>query len=197
MTGVVLAGGLAKRMGGVDKGLVEVGGRPMVEHVLAALRPQVSDVLISANRNQARYTAYGHSVIMDAMPGFAGPLAGIASAMAAARTPLLLVVPCDGPRLPTDLGARLHAALSEAGADIAVVHDGDRLQQLFALIRTRLLTELQAYLDAGGRGVERWYTGQHLAAADFSEVPHAFVNLNDHAERERLDRDMDTNKEPT
>ena len=99
VTGVILAGGLARRMGGVDKGLVELAGRPMIEHVLDALRPQVGPLLINANRNLDRYSAYGHPLINDTLAGYLGPLAGVLSAMQRLVTGYLVTVPCDAPRL--------------------------------------------------------------------------------------------------
>lgn len=187
VTGAVLAGGRGRRMGGVDKGWVEMGGRPLVAHVLQALRPQVGTVLISANRNQARYAACGHAVVADEIQDYAGPLAGIASAMAAASTPWLLVVPCDGPCLPPDLAVRLYAA--RADAEIAAAYDGQRLQPLFALLDIRLLRDLRHWLDSGGRGVESWYANHRLARVDFSDKPAAFVNLNDPEQCAQMDRD--------
>ena len=116
LTGLILAGGQARRMGGQDKGLIPLAGRPLIAWVIAALAPQVGRILISANRNQAAYAAFGHPVIGDEaggteLTGFQGPLAGIAAAMTRMETPWLLTLPCDAPLAPTDLASRLAAAL--------------------------------------------------------------------------------------
>ena len=143
ITGVVLAGGRGRRMGSIDKGLIELGAAAMVVHVVTRLRPQVREVLVNANRNAARYAELtGCRVVADATGDYAGPLAGMASAMAVADTPLLLTAPCDSPLLAADLAARLHAALRAAHAEISVAHDGERLQPVFALLHTSLAASL-------------------------------------------------------
>lgn len=188
VTGVVLAGGRARRMGGADKGLLPLAGRPMVEHVLAALAPQVAGVLISANRNRERYAALGHPVVADRMGEHEGPLAGVASAMRAARTPYLLVVPCDSPLLPADLAERLCRALEQAGAELSVAHDGERMQPVFALLSCTLLPSLLAYLDGGGRKVDAWYAERRLVLADFAGQAEAFLNVNTPGDRAAIER---------
>ena len=110
---IVLAGGQARRMGGRDKGLLPFAGRPLVEWAIESLAPQVSTLLISANRNLDAYGAYGFPVVADLEQGFQGPLAGILSAMRAARTAWILTLPCDGPQPPPDLGARLAQAVAQ------------------------------------------------------------------------------------
>jgi molybdopterin-guanine dinucleotide biosynthesis protein A len=124
ITGVILAGGEGRRLGGVDKGLQELRGRPMVQWVLERLAPQVDTVLISANRNLQRYAAFGCPVLPDRIPDFAGPLAGLHAALTQAATPLVATVPCDSPFLPADLVARLHAALMADQAELAVARAG-------------------------------------------------------------------------
>src|SRR5919197_5324771 len=111
VSGIVLAGGLGRRMGGVDKGLQLLHGRPMIAHVLARLAPQVDEIVINANQNLERYAAFGHRVVSDRISGFAGPLAGLHAGLEAISQPLALTVPCDSPFLPSDLVARLHAEL--------------------------------------------------------------------------------------
>lgn len=187
ITAIILAGGRATRMGGADKGLVELAGRPMIAHVLAALAPQVERVLINANRNQARYAEFGHPVIADLDDGFLGPLAGLAAGLQAAATPLVLTAPCDCPLLPADLAARLRAALATADAEIAVPFDGERMQPVFALVRRELAGSLAKYLAGGDRKIDRWFAQHRLAQADFSDRPETFVNVNDPAERAALE----------
>lgn len=186
VTGGILAGGRATRMGGVDKGLVMLAGRAMIEYVLDSLRPQTGQVLINANRSLEQYARYGAPVISDQQEGFLGPLAGIASMMGAARTPWLLTSPCDSPQVPQDLGPRLWQAVHDERADIGVAHSGERLQPVFALIRCTLLSNLQRYLESGQRKIDRWYLQHRLAVIDFSDCPDMFVNVNTLGERDDL-----------
>lgn len=193
ITGLVLAGGQARRMGGVDKGLVPVAGRPMIEHVLDALVPQVGPLLVNANRNLERYAAYGHRVVPDTREGFLGPLAGVLSALAVLETDYLLTAPCDSPLVAPDLAERLHAAAVARGADIVVAHDGGRQQPTFLLLRRGLAADLGEFLDSGGRKIDRWFERHRLAEADMSHRPECFVNVNDPGERERVEALLDSN----
>ena len=189
VTAVVLAGGRARRMGGEDKGLVEVAGRPMVAHTIDVLRPQTVEVIVNANRNTEAYRAItGCRVIADTVGGFAGPLAGMASALEASATRLLLTAPCDSPLLTGELGPRLHAAMSRYGAEIAVAHDGERMQPVFALLTRGLLPDLLAFLAAGERKIDTWYATRHAVTADFSDILDTFLNVNTPQERDRLER---------
>lgn len=178
VTGVILAGGRATRMGNVDKGLVTVNGRPMIAWVIDVLRPQVAQVLINANRNFERYGEFGCPVIDDGDRDFRGPLAGMVSAMRAARTPYIAVVPCDSPLIGTELVQRLHAAAMSSGSPIAVAHDGERLQPVFALLSCELLDDLAGYLDDGERKIDRWYARHGYEQVDFSDVAASFANIN-------------------
>jgi molybdopterin-guanine dinucleotide biosynthesis protein A len=188
ITGVVLAGGRASRWGGRDKGLIELCGRPMIRHVLDALQPQVEQVLINANRNLEEYRAFGVPVVTDASGDFLGPLAGIASGLAAARTEWVAVVPCDSPLLTADCVARLEAAHDdEETIDITVAHDGERIQPVFALIRRRLIQSLDEFLESGGRKIDQWYGRQRMRLVDFSDIPDNFENVNRPEDRARLE----------
>jgi len=187
ITGLVLAGGQARRMGGLDKGLVEVAGRPMIEHVLDALRPQVGPLLINANRNLDLYARYGAPVVPDVESGFQGPLAGISSALDRTRTPYLLTAPCDSPLLAPDLAACLFRALQAARADLAVAHDGERQQPVFLLVRRELAPDLRAYLAGGDRKIDLWFARHRVADADLSHRREGFINVNDEEERQRVE----------
>ena len=188
ITAVVLAGGRARRMGGEDKGLVVVAGRPMVAHTIDALRPQGAEVIVNANRNAGAYrAATGCRVIADTVGGFAGPLAGMASALEASATRLLLTAPCDSPLVTEELGPRLHAAMARHEAEIAVAHDGERMQPVFALLTRELLSDLLAFLRAGERKIDAWYATRHTVTADFSDILDTFLNVNTPQERDRLD----------
>ncbi|MES9840014.1 MAG: molybdenum cofactor guanylyltransferase MobA [Candidatus Thiodiazotropha endolucinida] len=186
VTAVILAGGRGRRMGGEDKGLIELNGRPLVQHVISTIQPQVATILINANRNQERYAAFGYPVIADSLLDYQGPLAGFIAALQAVETEDMLTLPCDGPLVPPDLVARLYEARQSAGADIAVAHDGDRLQPVYALIPKRLADSLQRYLDRGDRKIDLWYEEHRVAHADFSDIPRTFINVNTLQERDNL-----------
>ena len=178
ITGCILAGGRGERFAGEDKGLIELDGRPLFVHVIERFRPQVDELLISANRNHARYREHCPSVIADTIAGYAGPLAGIAAAMGNAHNPLLATAPCDCPFVPPVLVARLAQALAATGADIAVVRTSERLQPVFALIECALRDSLLAYLASGQRKIETWYDQHDTVAVDFDDDPDAFMNVN-------------------
>lgn len=182
--GVILAGGLGRRMGGVDKGLAEFQGRPLVAHVLARLAPQVAAMMINANRNPDIYAALGVPVVADPWPDFKGPLAGLAAGLAAAGPDCQWVVtcPCDAPFLPTDLVARLWAAAQAASAPLAVARVGGRLQPVFLLARRTLAPSLEAYLARGERRAEAWILSENHVPVDFDDCPGAFANLNTQAD---------------
>lgn len=177
ITGLVLAGGLGRRMGGRDKGLQRLAGRPLVAHVIERLAPQVDTLLISANRNQETYRAFGYPVIGDTIEGFVGPLAGMHAGLKACRTPLLMTVPCDSPCLPPDLVARLNKGLERSGAMAAVARTSDGLQPVFALMRREVLLDLDSFLSEGGRGIQAWLRRLTLATIDFDNAA-AFANIN-------------------
>ena len=178
ITGLVLAGGQGRRMGSVDKGLQELDGRPLVQWVLDRLAPQVDSVLISANRNLARYAAFGHPVLADRLGGFAGPLAGLQAGLAQTTTPLLVTAPCDSPFLPSDLVARLHDALMAQQAELAVACAGGRAHRAFCLLRRELLPRLDAFLAGGERRVGLWHASLNAIEVDFSDETAAFRNIN-------------------
>lgn len=177
ITGLILAGGRGSRMGGRDKGLVMIGGQTLVAHAVQRLRPQVDELLVNANRNDAHYAAFGYPVVRDLHPGFPGPLAGIATGLAHTASGLLAVVPCDSPFLPRDLVARLYAALVAEHADVAVVRAGGELQPVFALIKTQLHESLMRFMVGSDSRIAGWFRLQKLAIVDFDEEA-AFANLN-------------------
>ena len=165
-------------MGGVDKGLVDLAGKPMVAHVLARLVAQVDDVLINANQNLDRYRAFGHPVIADAVGGFAGPLAGLHAGMTQARREFVVTVPCDSPFLPLDLVARLRAGLDKASAQLAVAKTFDQPHPVFALVRRDVLPNLAAFLEGGGRKIDAWYAALSFVEVAFDDEADAFRNIN-------------------
>lgn len=178
ITGVILAGGLGRRMGGVDKGLQLFAGRPLVSHVAQRLAPQVGELLINANRSQETYAALGYRLVADLVPDFAGPLAGLHAALSAAHTPLVVTAPCDSPFLPGDLVARLHAALDATQAGLAIAKADGRLHPVFCLCRTALKDNLHAFLAGGGRRVTDWTGAAGAVEVAFDDQAAAFRNFN-------------------
>lgn len=187
ITGVLLAGGQGSRMGGVDKGLVALRGRPMAEWVLERLTPQVDELIINANQNGERYAAFGYRVFADRIGGFAGPLAGLHAALSIASHPLVATAPCDSPFLPTDLVERLHAALIAQTADLAVAHTFDQAHPVFCLCRRAVLPHLDAFLTSGGRKIDRWYSTLKVAPVRFDDQEDAFRNINTRDELRELE----------
>ena len=198
ITALILAGGRGSRMGGIDKGLQNFRGLPMALQTLMRLQLQSlppQDILINANRNLAAYESLGVAVWPDTLDGFAGPLAGFLTGLERCETPLLLTVPCDTPLFPLDLIERLHSAMQEQDADLAMAaareEDGQiRPQPVFCLLRLELLDSLVAFTQKGGRKIDAW-TGQHrcaFVAFDRPEdAPEAFFNANTLEELQKLE----------
>src|SRR5437763_5469908 len=176
VSGIVLAGGLGRRMGGVDKGLQLLHGQPLIAHVLARLAPQVDDIVINANQNHERYAAFGRRVVPDEIGGFAGPLAGLHAGLGAVSHPLAVTVPCDSPFLPADLVARLERNLGSN--DLAVAKTGDQPHPVFALVRRSVAENLQAFLAGGGRKIDAWYAALRVVEVQFDDEADAFRNIN-------------------
>jgi molybdenum cofactor guanylyltransferase len=164
-------------------------GKPLAEHVIDILRPQVDHLLISANRHVDRYRAFGHPVVEDALGDYQGPLAGFATLMQHCSDDWLVTAPCDAPRLPPDFVARLWAARQQSGAVIAVAHDGQRLHPVHVLLSRHLLPDLNAWLARGERKIRRWYQLHPMTLADFSDAPDAFLNLNTPQDHQALTQD--------
>lgn len=183
---VILAGGMARRMGGDDKGLVELNGKTMIEHTIDRIKPQVKEILINANRNQTRYAEFGFKVISDEHTGFLGPLAGMISAMGQTEADYLLVVPCDCPLLPLDLVPRMLAAIKTENAEIAVASDGEYEQPVVLLLKPCLRDSMKAFLEAGERKVDFWYAKHHFVVESFADQANAFVNVNTPEQKQRL-----------
>jgi molybdenum cofactor guanylyltransferase len=186
--GLVLAGGQGRRMGGVDKGLQPLQGRPLIQHVIDRLRPQVDPLLINANQNLERYAEFGCPVVPDRVGGFAGPLAGLDAGLHATDAPLILTVPCDSPFLPHDLVVRLAAARAASDADVAVARTGNQPHPVFALICTRVRTHLADFLRSGERKIDLWYASLRVVEVAFDDEADAFANINTSAELAQHER---------
>lgn len=178
ITGVVLAGGLGRRMGGIDKGFVELDGRPLAAHVIERLAPQVGTIIVNANQNAERYARFGYPVVADAIAGFAGPLAGLHAGLTAATTPYVVTCPCDSPFLPADLVARLAGAFEAGAIDIAVARTFTQAHPVFALVRRSVLPGLARFLEGGGRKIDLWYASLPVTEVSFDDEADRFRNIN-------------------
>jgi len=201
ITGVILAGGRAKRMAGQDKGLLSVNNQPMIKVIIDQLVPQVKNMIINANRNIEEYQKFNYPVISDDNSShFNGPLAGMLSAMNTitankeSHTDYILSVPCDSPFFPADLSERLLSEILKHNADICVVHDGERIQPVFALIKTSLVDSLQAYLDGGDRKIDLWYQQHNTVLADLSDYKNISLNINTPEDLQNLEQQLNENK---
>ncbi|MFN4003286.1 MAG: molybdenum cofactor guanylyltransferase MobA [Hylemonella sp.] len=199
ITGLILAGGRGSRMGGADKGLQNFLGMPLALRALLRLQRQVGSVMINANRNLAAYESFGVEVWPDVLPDHAGPLAGFLTGLERCETPYLVTVPCDTPRFPLDLVARLGAALLREQADIAMAAAPEpdehgrlqvRPQPVFCLLRVGLLESLTRFTQQGGRKIDAWTAQHHTVLVPFDapgDDPLAFANANTLAELKQLE----------
>lgn len=191
VTGVVLAGGLARRMNKQDKGLIAYHNKSMVSYAVKAMLGVTDKVVINANRNLEAYAQFGCEVITDQTDTFDGPLAGILSAMMVAETDIICVIPCDSPLIKATHLQKLITTLLDEGVDIAVASDGDRMQPVFLALNTSLQADLQAYLQSGERKIDAWLQQHSLSVVDFSQNKNIFMNINTVDELNALERLQD------
>lgn len=183
ITAVILAGGRGMRMGGVDKGLINYQGKPMIEHVLSRITPQVDQVIINANRNLDHYQNYGVPIITDDNDRFDGPLAGMQAGMRHALTDWIVTLPCDSPLLPLDLVKHLcHAiqtvqAISQPSKMLVIARSPSGIHPVFCLMPCSLHDDLSHFLASGQRRVSAWQVRHHHAYVDFNDE-QAFTNIN-------------------
>ncbi|MBX2879128.1 MAG: molybdenum cofactor guanylyltransferase [Granulosicoccus sp.] len=187
---VILAGGLARRMQGRDKGLILLGETPLVKWVADCVDPQVDELIINANRNQVQYQQFGFPVVNDSKEGHLGPLAGLLTGMQTLTQSRIFMCPCDSPFVPEDMVGRLAQALEQGRADIAVAHDGERMQPVFCLARKSLQTSLLQFLDSGERKIDRWFAAEKMVTVDFADEPTAFLNINTEEERVAVEQSL-------
>ena len=190
--GLVLAGGLARRMGGGDKALIDIGGVTILDRVLARLRPQCTGIVLNANGDPSRFSRFGLAVIADDVPGFAGPLAGILAgldwaAKNARDVDWMVSVPGDCPFLPRDLVSRLHQARLESGSALACARSGDWRHPVVALWPVALRANLRrALVEEGLRKIEIWTARHGVAVAKWGVEPiDPFFNVNTPEDRVR------------
>ncbi|NCA69098.1 MAG: molybdenum cofactor guanylyltransferase [Sphingobacteriia bacterium] len=178
ITGVVLAGGRGQRMGGLDKGLIEIAGRPLIDHVLRRLTPQVHAIMVSANRNLESYGRYGVEIVTDQMADHQGPLVGMLAAMRAARTEWIVTVPCDGPLLARDLVQRLVSVLPAQQPGIAIATLGEERHYVYTLQPVALAQLLSDFIASGGRRARDWIDRYPVGLADLTDQPQSLLNIN-------------------
>lgn len=175
ITAVILAGGRGTRLGGIDKGWLQINGRSLIEITLERIRLQAAHVIISANRNLEKYRALGVTIVQDEGESL-GPLAGILAGLRAATTEYVLCVPCDTPDIPDDLCARLFGALGEA--DAAVVQTSSGIEPLHALMRRNIAGELGAWLESGGRAAHAWWQSHNVNYVTWEGAEKLTRNIN-------------------
>ena len=190
ITAVILAGGQARRMGGKDKGLIKLNGKPMIEYAIEILKPQAGKLIINANRNHDMYSNYGYEIISDEMSGYCGPLAGMASVLKKIKTTYMVTAPCDSPYIPVDLVQRLVSSLKSEKAEISVAHNGERIQPVFCLLKKELISSMNDFLAKGERKIDKWFNQHALAIADFSDIPETFDNLNTPEDIESAEKEL-------
>jgi molybdopterin-guanine dinucleotide biosynthesis protein A len=177
ISGLILAGGKASRMGGTDKGLVLLLGRPMIEWVIDRLQPQVGSLIFNTNTSAQRYAAFGSPVVADTIGGYSGPLAGLHAGLTAATTPYVACIPCDAPLLPRDLVARLYSVLIDSDAEVAVARTARGLQPTFMLCRTDLTASIETFLSEQRRAIHQWLGRVRTVEVAFPDET-AFANVN-------------------
>ncbi len=183
ISAIILSGGRATRMGGVDKGLVNLHGKPLIAHVIERLAAQVDELFINANRELEIYQTFGLPVFNDETQDFSGPLAGFQLALKHATHDYVCIVPCDSPFLPDNLVQKLFTALLEENADIAVANSDQNTHPVFCLCRKSVLPSLEAFIKGGQAKVSAWQKSLHYVEVDFTEpddngATKAFLNLN-------------------
>lgn len=186
ISAVILAGGQGSRLGGVDKGLLELNNIPLIQHLIKRIQPQVSEIIISANRNLNEYKKFGLAVYEDDIQDFAGPLAGILKALQHCQSEWLLTVPADSPFIPHDLAEHLYKNIKEN--KIVIAHDGAHLQPTIALIHKSLVSDLTMFLQQGERKARVWMQQQPHTIVDFSNQANAFININTEEELKNAEK---------
>ncbi|MBU3606206.1 molybdenum cofactor guanylyltransferase [Polynucleobacter sp. MWH-Creno-3A4] len=191
ITGLILAGGRAQRMGGIDKGLIPFHNKPLIDSTITRLKKQVGAILINANRNVTKYAAYGYPVIMDETPDFSGPLAGFSAGLSACKTQYLLSAPCDSPMLPLDLASRMANELEQGNYQLVYASSKEAdgkvwAQPVFCLMRANLHESLEIFLQKGDLKIDRWFKELRSGTVVFEEA-HAFANVNTPEELKALE----------
>lgn len=200
----MLAGGLARRMGGQDKGLVCLAGSAMISYTLRSIVPLVDRCVVNANRNIATYERIAAStvsmldnksqnfatiaIVADKITGHLGPLAGLSAGIDSLGTDYVFMCPCDSPFLQAELLDVLLQSCVDNEADVAVAHDGNRLQPVFCVVHKRVKASLDLFLHGGQRKIDRWYETQNCCQVPCMDFADSFVNINTNEERKEAER---------
>jgi molybdenum cofactor guanylyltransferase len=192
ITGLILAGGRAQRMGGIDKGLIPFHGKPLIESTISRLKPQVSTILINANRSITKYSHYGYPVLMDQTPDFSGPLAGFSIGLKHCKTPYLLTSPCDSPLLPIDLAEKMAVELEDNNLELVFASSKEAdgkiwSQPVFCLMKNSLQDSLDTFLSKGDLKIDRWFKELRSGTVVFDNA-QAFANVNTPEELTALEK---------
>lgn len=190
ITAVILAGGRGVRLGGLDKGLCEVAGHAMVEYAIQALAPQVSEIIIVANRHRNEYAQFGLPVLTDSTPGFQGPLAGMLTALEYCTTPYLLSAPCDAPLLTQDYAARMLHTIQQNPGVACVAECHNRWQSVHCMVKTSVKDSAELALKNHDLAMKTWLQSLGAVSVDFSDSPLQFENMNNQADQDRLEKLM-------
>jgi molybdopterin-guanine dinucleotide biosynthesis protein A len=191
ITGLILAGGRAQRMGGIDKGLISFHNKPLIDSTITRLKQQVGPILINANRNITKYAGYGYPVIMDETPDFSGPLAGFSAGLKACKTQYILSAPCDSPLLPLDLASRMANEIEQGDYQLVYASSKEAngkvwAQPVFCLMRANLQDSLDLFLQKGDLKIDRWFKELRSSTVVFDDA-QAFANVNTPEELKALE----------
>ena len=192
ITGLILAGGRAQRMGGIDKGLIPFLGKPLIASAIARLQNQVGPILINANRNVTKYAIYGYPIILDETPDFSGPLAGFSAGLKACKTPYMLTSPCDSPLLPLDLASQLANEMERGEFQLVYASSKEPdgkvwAQPVFCLMRIDVLESLECFLQKGDLKIDHWFKELRSGTVIFNDA-YAFANVNTPQELQNLEK---------
>jgi len=175
---IILAGGEGQRMGGVDKGLMQWHNKPLIQHVIERLAPQVDEIIISCNRNIEQYKLFGYACITDSTDDFLGPLAGIASCVESSNHNSILLCPCDTPLIPVNLLHQLEKTLQQSGANAVIARDDYNQHYSHALLTEEFAKTANKQLSAKRKSLRAWYGTTNWQCADFNDEAKAFTNIN-------------------
>jgi molybdenum cofactor guanylyltransferase len=178
ITGLILAGGRARRMSGQDKGLIQFRGIAIVQRIAQQLHSQCESICINANRNASAYSKFGYAVFPDELADYQGPLSGMLTGLNNVTTPWMITTPCDGPFVAEDYVARMKSAVTTNHHSIAVASCNGRLQPVYALLNQSLINNLETFLHSGERKIDKWYQQHAYSVVDFTDSPEMFENIN-------------------
>ena len=186
LSGIIIAGGKALRMNGLDKGLVLLNKQPMITRVINHFSHHCDEIIISANRHLDDYQQWQYAVYPDIDFIDCGPLAGLYQCLLHTNHPYILISPCDTPYLPQNYADKLFQALCQSSADVAISQYQGRLQYAHFLIKNHLTKQIKSYLEAGNRSLKGWHEQQPFIVVDFKTQPHDFKNINSLTALQRL-----------